>query len=124
MTCPHSGDPNGCLSEYRRRTAALLHSWQTIPCTSCKHLRVNGELADRPKPDPPPEPQRWAKVDTSDFEDDAPKKEMRGSKTPVKEYCDKGHSEWSYRKDRNGKLRKYCKACNRARVNRQRNGGT
>jgi len=48
VTCPYADAPNSCLNEYRRRTAALLHSWQTIPCTSCKHLRINGERAPRP----------------------------------------------------------------------------
>lgn len=49
MTCPLSSQPQDCLAFYRRQTAALTHSWETIQCTTCRHLRVNGELVPRPK---------------------------------------------------------------------------
>lgn len=49
--CPLASRPQDCLALYRLRTSKLVHSWETIPCTTCRYLRVNGELAPRPDDD-------------------------------------------------------------------------
>jgi len=48
VTCPHCDSPDDCLATYRRLTSSLIHSWETIPCTSCRYLRINGERVPRP----------------------------------------------------------------------------
>lgn len=130
MTCPHASDPAACLSEYRRRTASLLHSWETIPCTSCPYLRINGERVPRPVDESLPFAGKGPPRVCSECGGAIGNTNKSGmcqecihriygdskGRTP-RQTCVHGHNDWGIRKDKRGKDYRYCKACER---NRQR----
>ena len=121
--CSLSSSPPDCFAQYQNSHLQKRnrHSWESIgECDGCKYARINAEIAFKPEPDEIPPRSNAKQIDPTDFEIPAAKTETRGAKKQEK--CKFGHNEWGWQG--NGIHRKrYCKHCNRLRVNRQRNGG-
>lgn len=123
MPCPLSSFPHDCFTRYQNSFLQTRnrHSWESIgECDGCKLARINALIAFTPEPDRPAPHQRANHIREADFTEPAPKVETRGRKERLT--CPKGHNEWGWQ-GQGATRQRYCRACNRARVNRQRNGG-
>ena len=118
MTCPHALNPKTCVEEKSRRHRHIL-PFQSVECDYCPHAYANGLAAPRPEGISLHRFENVWKIDPKDFDGEPLpyKPETRGRNQ--RKQCPKGHNEWGTRKQ-DGKTFRYCLACNRERVARQR----